>query len=124
MPYEVNWTFPCKVLRIVDADTVDVLIDVGFHATRVERIRLMLPSGGYVNAPEIRGSERLAGLASTKFVTDWVASNGGGDWPFLITTQKTDVFGRYLGDLRRKSDMTSLAEALVAAGLATTEKTP
>lgn len=122
MPFEVNWTFPCKVLRVVDGDTVDVVIDCGFKATRVERIRLMLPGGGYVNAPEIRGPEKPAGQTSTRFVSEWVAGNGSGDWPFVITTQKTDVFGRYLGDLRRKSDMTSLAEALVAAGLATTEK--
>ena len=124
MPFEVNWTFPCRVQRVVDGDTLDVVIDVGFHSSRVERIRLMRPDGGFIDTPEVFGSEKEAGRLATRFVMEWVAEANGGlnGWPFIITTRKTDVFGRYLGDLRRVADGTSLADALLAAGLAVDRK--
>jgi micrococcal nuclease len=43
--YEYN----AKVLRVVDGDTVDVLIDVGFSTFKKERVRLH-----GINTPECR----------------------------------------------------------------------
>ena len=83
----------------------------------LQRLRLTLPGGGYLDAPEIVGTERAGLVAAKTFVTEWVSASNGSDWPFIVTTHKTDHFGRYLGDLRRAADFASVGDALVAAGL-------
>ena len=57
-----------KVVRVVDGDTVDVDIDLGFDITMRQRIRLM-----GINTPEIRSSnqvEKAAGLMSHNFLIE------------------------------------------------------
>ena len=56
--YEYN----AEVLRVVDGDTVDVLIDVGFSTFKKERVRLY-----GINTPECRTrdlEEKKKGLAA------------------------------------------------------------
>ena len=48
----------------MDGDTVDCRIRLGFHVEVVERLRLCMSDGVGLNAPETRGAEREAGLAS------------------------------------------------------------
>mgnify|MGYP001304981027 FL=1 len=43
------YEYKAKVLRVVDGDTVDVLIDVGFSTFKKERVRLH-----GINTPECR----------------------------------------------------------------------
>ena len=61
--YEYN----CKIRRVVDGDTIDVDIDLGFgHWIHGERIRLF-----GVDCPECRSrdkTEKAAGLAAKDFV--------------------------------------------------------
>ena len=55
------YTYHAEVLRVVDGDTVDVLIDVGFSTFRKERVRLY-----GINTPETRTKdleEKARGLA-------------------------------------------------------------
>ena len=60
---EWRWRFIARVVRIVDADTIDVEVDVGFRIWVHERIRL-----ADVNAWEMRGPERVKGKEATAFV--------------------------------------------------------
>ena len=56
--YEYN----AEVLRVVDGDTIDVLIDVGFSTFKKERVRLH-----GINTPECRTpdlEEKKKGLAA------------------------------------------------------------
>ena len=43
--YEYN----CKIVRVVDGDTVDVVIDLGFNLSKKERVRL-----AGIDSPESR----------------------------------------------------------------------
>mgnify|MGYP001202781744 CR=1 FL=1 len=59
--------YPCKIIKIVDGDTVDVDIDLGFGVwMRNQRIRMY-----GIDAPESRTSnqtEKKYGLASKRFL--------------------------------------------------------
>ena len=58
------YIYKAKVLRVVDGDTIDLLIDLGFNAWKKERIRL---SG--INTPETRTKdlkEKEKGLLAKK----------------------------------------------------------
>jgi len=106
------YEYPCKIVRVVDGDTVDVDIDLGFsHWIHNERIRLY-----GVDTPECRtrdAEEKAAGLLAKKFVED--ALHVGGT--YTLTTREKGKFGRYLGVIML-SDRTSVNAALVSENLA------
>jgi endonuclease YncB( thermonuclease family) len=106
--YEYN----CKIVRVVDGDTVDVDIDLGFATWRCgERIRLY-----GIDTPECRtrdDEEKAAGLLAKAFVED--ALHVGGT--YTLSTKEKGKFGRYLGVIML-SDRTSINAALVTEHLA------
>ena len=99
------YEYTCRVLDVVDGDTVDVLISLGFRMTTVQRIRL---SG--VDCPEIHAKdefERRAAQEAKQFTQNWVEvnqlTNKGvliEEFPLAISTLKDpDSFGRWLGTI-------------------------
>ena len=56
--------YPIKeICRVIDGDTVDVVIDLGFGITIRERLRLY-----GINAWEVRGDERPQGIKAKEFL--------------------------------------------------------
>ena len=89
------YEYRCKILRIVDGDTVDVDIDLGFGVwVHKERVRIM-----GIDTPESRTRdlvEKQFGLAAKEYVK-YLMPIGSQQ---IIKTQKdkTGKFGRILGD--------------------------
>ena len=95
------YEYRCTVVKIVDGDTVDVDIDLGFGIwMRNERIRLL-----GIDTPESRTrdkEEKKYGLAAKKYLTEMLNDEGG-----IILKTKKDAegkFGRILGELWRTTD--------------------
>ncbi len=97
---------------MVDGDTIDLDIDLGFGTWRCsERIRLY-----GVDTPECRtrdAKEKAAGLLAKKFVED--ALHVGGS--YKLQTKEKGKFGRYLGVIIL-NDKTSINATLVSEHLA------
>ena len=71
-----NYIYRCKVTRVVDGDTVDADIDLGFNMIYKERIRLM-----GIDTPESRTRnkrEKTLGKASKARLQELVKSNNPG----------------------------------------------
>lgn len=105
--------YNCKVRRVVDGDTIDIDIDLGFnHWIHGERIRL-----AGIDTPECRtkdDEEKIFGNLAKQFVLEWVDAYGP---DFRIKTTDKDKFGRYLGKIiSRKGEV--LNESLVVNHLA------
>jgi micrococcal nuclease len=86
-----------KIFRLVDADTVDVDIDLGLSITTRQRLRLY-----GINAPEVRGPEKQAGLAATDHLAKLLVTfKIEGEWGIVVKTykDKKGKYGRYLADL-------------------------
>ena len=87
--------YSIKMLRVVDGDTVDVDIDLGFGVwLRKQRIRLY-----GIDTPESRTSddqEKIYGMLAKDFLTRW--TNAG---DLRLKTHKDDrgKFGRILGEV-------------------------
>ena len=88
--------YKCKLVKVIDGDTVDVDIDLGFDVwLRNQRIRLY-----GIDTPESRTSdadEKIYGLLAKDFLVKW--TNAG---DLTIKTHKDDArgkFGRILGEL-------------------------
>jgi micrococcal nuclease len=106
--YEYN----CTIVRVVDGDTVDVDIDLGFDTwRRGERIRLY-----GVDTPECRSRnavEKKAGLLAKGFVIQALHEGG----TYKLTTKEKGKFGRYLGTIKIDGELTINA-ALISEHLA------
>lgn len=107
------WRARC--LDVVDGDTLTLLIDAGFHATRTDRVRLL-----GINAPELfKGDNRVAGLAARSFVQARIAEwqQPGVEWPLLVVTHKSDSFGRWLAEVwPAVGESPSLSSLVLSAG--------
>ena len=97
------YEYKCKVRKVVDGDTVDIDIDLGFGIwLNDERVRIM-----GIDTPESRTSdpvEKIFGLAAKERVKHLLGEN-----PTLISKVKGDgneemrgKFGRILGDFSVK----------------------
>ena len=95
------YEYRCKVVHIVDGDTVDVDIDLGFGVwMKKQRIRLY-----GIDTPESRTrdlEEKKYGLAAKEFLTGMLDDEAG----IILKTykDKEGKFGRILGELWRNTD--------------------
>lgn len=107
----------CKIVNVVDGDTVDCVIDMGYQMFSTHRIRLL-----GVDTPELRAKdakERDAAAAAKYFVIAWsgnrIVDEVEQDYTFTIQSQKADSFGRWLGEIKNEKGE-SLSQALIEAG--------
>jgi micrococcal nuclease len=102
-----------QVLRVVDGDTIDADIDLGFDISLTKRVRL---SG--VDTPESRTTdlkEKALGLE----VKEWLKKKLDGKKNILIKTElpdSTEKYGRILG--RLYVDDVCLNDRMIAEGYA------
>ena len=89
------YEYKAEVIHVVDADTFDVRVDMGFSHFQEMRIRL-----ARIDAWEKRGEEREMGIAATEFVLELLANLEDDDY-IVIRTQKDKQgkYGRYLADV-------------------------
>jgi micrococcal nuclease len=80
-------------LRVVDGDTIDVMLDLGFNFFQKGRVRLV-----GIDTPESRTrdkEEKKFGLLAKHYLEDWVAK-----YPhILVESSAKGKFGRILGNL-------------------------
>ena len=85
-----------KVTKIVDGDTIDVLLDMGFDILYQQRVRLF-----GIDTPESRTrdlEEKKYGLLSKYFLSDYI-KNGKKITVKTYKGDETGKFGRILGDI-------------------------
>jgi len=88
------YEYTCEVKRVVDGDTVDVVIDLGFSILYSTRVRLY-----GIDTPESRTrnkDEKVRGLLSKDYLKEWLDQGG-----VIIRTyrDKKGKFGRVLGEM-------------------------
>jgi len=109
-----------KIVKVLDGDTIDVLIDLGFDLFKKERVRI-----AGVDTPEKRTrdlEEKALGIDATnwlkKKLEDTIAGEGD---ELTIRTELvggTGKYGRLLGWLYINEDAISLNEQLITEGYA------
>ena len=108
-----------KINRVVDGDTIDVTIDLGFDLYKKERVRV-----AGVDTPEKRTrdkEEKALGLDATEWLKDKLDETIKGDEELLIRTElKGGVgkYGRLLGWLYVGDADISLNEQMITEGYA------
>lgn len=86
--------YNCKVKRIIDGDTLDAYIDLGFDVWVTKRIRFM-----GIDTPESRTrdlTEKRFGKGAKHRLVEMLEANGD---TFVVRSHGTGKFGRVLGEL-------------------------
>ena len=106
----IVFTYLGKIIRIIDGDTYDAVVDLGFKLIHAIQIRLNI-----ADTPEIRGEEKKEGKKVSKYVENLIL-----DKYVVITTIKKDSFGRWLSDVwySKDGEIFNLAKHLLEKGYA------
>ena len=107
------YEYKVKITRVVDGDTVDAEVDLGFDTFIKDRIRLM-----GLDTPESRTrnkKEKALGLAAKAYLKELLKKNKG---DIILRTSKEGKgkFGRILGTLLIYDGMTSVNQMLIDEG--------
>lgn len=119
---DVLWTYRVEVLRVLDGDTIDCRVDLGFGLS-------VQPGAGFllgrfrlwgINAPELHSADHLAALAAQDALHlalpsqfSWIQSRRPdkyGRWLALVWTKLEDV-----GDIQKSVNADLLRRGLVRA---------
>ena len=104
-----------SITKVVDGDTIDANIDLGFDISLTKRIRL-----AGIDTPESRTTnlkEKALGLESK----EWLKKTLEGAKDILIKTEKpdsTEKYGRIIGHLFINGQETSLNNQMIDEGYA------
>lgn len=104
------YEYRAKVIDVYDGDSITAIVDLGFKISFKIKIRLY-----GINTPEIRGKERPEGLVSKKRVQDLILNK---DVIIKTYKDKTEKYGRYLGEIFLEKEEISINQLLINEGLA------
>jgi micrococcal nuclease len=108
-----------EINRVLDGDTIDVTIDLGFDLYKKERVRI-----AGVDTPEKRTrnlEEKALGIDATNWLKEKLDSTIAGDSELTIRTELdggVGKYGRLLGWLYVGDSELSLNEAMIEEGYA------
>jgi endonuclease YncB( thermonuclease family) len=125
-----TWEYPGQLERVIDGDTIVMILDLGMHTYRHERLRV-----ARVDAPEIATP---AGKVAASYTTQWMGLvsnpnvlpvgthfhrvNISGvpdpEWPFTVRTTSQDDYGRWIAEIWRLTDNHNLSDDLLASNQA------
>ena len=108
-----------EINRVLDGDTIDVTIDLGFDLYKKERVRI-----AGVDTPEKRTrdlEEKALGIDATNWLKEKLEGAISGDDDLIIRTELiggVGKYGRLLGWLYVGTDELSLNEQMISEGFA------
>tara|TARA_B100001248_G_scaffold203983_1_gene158145 strand:- start:885 stop:1301 length:417 start_codon:yes stop_codon:yes gene_type:complete len=108
-----------EINRVVDGDTIDVTIDLGFDLSKKERVRV-----AGVDTPEKRTrnlEEKALGLDATEWIKEKLEGAIDGEDDLVIRTELVGGMGKYgrlLGWLYIGDSDVSLNEQMITEGYA------
>lgn len=107
------FVYNVEIIRVIDADTIECMVDLGFKCFKREKIRLENIDTPETYRPSCE-AEREHGLEATAFVEEWLK-----DRKILLRSSKHGKY-RWVGSFFRDEGNgvhSNLAEALIANGL-------
>jgi endonuclease YncB( thermonuclease family) len=101
-----DYNFDVVSYRVIDGDTIEATVDLGFRATFREHFRL-----ARINTPEMNTTEGKAAKVFLETLLSGADSIG-------VQSAKTEKYGRWLGEfcVYRGHDKISVSDELLKAG--------
>jgi len=107
------YEYKCSPIKIVDGDTVDIRIDLGFSIYHSCRVRLY-----GIDTPESRTRDKIEkkfGLLAKNYLKDFIKDCGK---ELIIKTKKDSKgkYGRILGELFKQGETNSINTIMIENG--------
>lgn len=104
------WTYRAKLDGVVDGDTIDLTLDLGFRVHKKVRVRLHGVDTAEIYGVPKDSPEYERGIEQRDFVGGFCAQDG--EWPLRFESyEEAGKYGRWIGDI--KVNGTSLVESLI-----------
>ena len=109
------YEYKASLDRVVDGDTIDVVVDIGFYTKIKERLRL-----AGIDAPEVYGAKKnskeyLKGVEAKEYVEKRLQENND---EMIIKTDKVGKYRRWVALIFLEDSKKTLNQELVEQGLA------
>ena len=101
-----------KIVKIIDGDTVDVIINLGFYISIKQRVRLKGIDAAETRTKDLK--EKAEGLLAKEWLEKELSKPG--EW--IIETTKDDKYGRILGTLYLVGEPVTVNERMINDGIA------
>jgi endonuclease YncB( thermonuclease family) len=89
------YVYKAEVLTVVDGDTLNVRLDLGFRSLSEQTLRLRGINASELPKPGIPSNNAARALRAKAYVTERLTG-----LPFIVVqTHKTDIYGRYVADV-------------------------
>lgn len=110
----MHYEYDAELVKVVDGDTVDLNLDLGFYMRASLRFRIV-----GMDTPELRGGTPET-KAAAKVARDYVYDKLSKASRITVRTSKADSFGRWLADLTYYDETFShnLGKEMIDLGLA------
>lgn len=105
------YTYNAKVDRVVDGDTVDALVDLGFDTWKKTRIRLYGLDAWESRTRDLE--EKQKGLAAKQFLIDKLEANSN---EFILVSHGVGKYGRCLGEIFFNPGSDCINDLLITEG--------
>jgi micrococcal nuclease len=86
----IYYRYKAKLDRVIDGDTMDFILDLGFHLHKKVRVRVH-----DYDAPEVRGAEKVIGLYYKALAQEILEDSVS----IVVQTGKGRSFDRWVGDI-------------------------
>lgn len=112
---DIQYVYPARLEEVIDGDTIDVTVDLGFHITRRVRLRLAGLDTAEIYGVEDESAEYERGMVHSNYVSEWFDETPDEAFPLTVDVQKKGKFGRYIATVYRNDRERSLNDALRAS---------
>lgn len=101
-----RYNYSARLVRVIDGDTIEVNIDLGFSIHFTTKVRLL-----GLDTPEMIGANRARAIAAREVLKAMLENQ-----EINLRTTKTDKYGRYLAEIW--IDKTNVNQWLITNGFA------
>lgn len=96
-----KWTYRASLIEVVDGDTVDLRVDLGFKTYKKVRVRVESTDTAEIFGVDAQSTEFKKGMLHKEYTADYLHTESDEEFPLLLQTKgETGKYGRWIGDIQ------------------------